>query len=86
MMPGAGGDVNTTLPLVLSILMIFPCGCGGGILFGIPALIFSIQAGGAKKVGDFDTARSKAKVAYILIVVGFAVSMILQGIGAAMRN
>lgn len=85
MMPGAGGDVNTTVPLVLSILMIFPCGCSGGILLGIPALIFAIQAGNAKKAGDYETARGKAKVSYILVGVGFGLSVLFSIIGQLNR-
>mgnify|MGYP001788266645 CR=1 FL=1 len=42
MMPGMGGDVNTTLPLILSILAIFPCGCS----FCIGTIIGIVGAGG----------------------------------------
>ena len=83
MMPGAGGDVNTTVPLVLSILSIFPC-CN--ILFGIPALVFAIQAGNAKKAGDFDTARSKAKVSYIILGIGFVLYVIGNIVSAALNS
>ena len=82
MMPGAGGDVNTTIPLVLSILMIFPC-CN---IFGVVPLIFAIQAGNAKKAGDFETARSKAKVSYILMAVFFGLSVIIGIINAAVNR
>jgi hypothetical protein len=82
MMPGAGGDVNTTTPLVLSILTIFPC-CN--LFFGIPALIFAIQAGNAKKAGDFQTAAAKAKVSYIILGIGIVLS-ILGGIVQAAMN
>ncbi len=83
MMPGAGGDVNTTIPLVLSILFIFPC-CN--LFFGIPALIFAIQAGNAKKAGDFETARSKAKISYIIMGIGFVISIIVGIINAAVNS
>jgi hypothetical protein len=83
MMPGAGGDVNTTIPLVLSILMIFPC-CN--LLFGIPALVFAIQAGNAKKAGDFETARSKSKVSYIIIGIGMVLSVVIGIVQAAMQH
>jgi len=83
MMPGAGGDVNTTIPLVLSILLVFPC-CN--LLFGIPALVFAIQAGNAKKAGDFETARGKAKISYIIMGVGMAISVVVGIIQAAMNN
>ncbi len=83
MMPGAGGDVNTTIPLVLSILLVFPC-CN--LLFGVPALVFAIQAGNAKKAGDFETARSKAKIAYIIMGIGMALSVVAGIVQAAMNN
>ncbi|MFO0605381.1 MAG: CD225/dispanin family protein [Polyangiales bacterium] len=78
MPPGMGGDVNTTLPLVLSILSIFPCGCTclGGIL-GIIGLVFSIQAMNAKTAGDFTTAQSQAKTATILSGVGIGIGALL---------
>jgi hypothetical protein len=83
MMPGAGGDVNTTIPLVLSILLIFPC-CN--FLFGVPALIFAIQAGNAKKAGDFATAASKAKVSYIIMGIGVVLSILAGIVQAAMQH
>jgi len=67
MMPGAGGDINTTLPLILSIVEIVLC-CN--LLFGGIGLVFAIQAGNAKKTGDLETARAKAKTAMIVIIVG----------------
>ena len=77
MMPGMGGDVNTTLPLILSILAIFPCGgtCLSAIL-GIVGLVFAIQAMNAKKVGDFATAQSKAKLSMILGGIGLAIGLL----------
>lgn len=79
MMPGAGGDVNTTLPLILSIVaMLFCCGAGLGFIPGVIGLIFAIQAGNAKKTGDFETARSKAKTALILAIVGMVLGFAAQ--------
>ena len=79
MMPGMGGDVNTTLPLILSILAIFPCGCSLciGTILGIVGLVFTIQAMNAKKVGDFATSQSKAKLATILSGIGIGVGLLL---------
>jgi cytochrome c biogenesis protein CcdA len=71
MMPGPGGDVNTTLPLVLGILSLF-CNC----LFGIPALILAILSMNAKKAGNLEDARSKAKISIILAIVGMVLSVI----------
>ncbi len=73
MMPGAGGDVNTTLPLVLAIIALFPC-CN--LLFGGIGLAFAIQAGNAKKAGDIEGARSKAKIALIVVSIGFGLELI----------
>src|SRR5262245_2958001 len=76
MMPGAGGDVNTTLPMVLSIVSFFVC--GGGI-FSIIGFIFALQAGNAKKVGDMGTARKKAKTSMILTIVGIVLGVLCLG-------
>ena len=73
MMPGPGGDVNTTVPLVLSILSVIPC-CNP--FFGIPALVLAILAMNAKKAGDFEGARSKAKISLILAVVAIVLSLV----------
>ena len=94
MMPGMGGDVNTTLPLILAILAIFPCGCPAciGSILGIVALVFTIQAMNAKKVGDFATAQSKAKLGTILAGSGLGVGILLwiinmvTGVGQQLMN
>ena len=83
MMPGAGGDVNTTLPLVLSIVELVLC-CN--VLFGVISLIFAIQAGNAKKAGDLETARQKAKLSLIICLVGAgleAVGVVINIIASA---
>ncbi len=72
MMPGGGGDVNTTLPLVFGILLIVLCGCLPG---GVPAIIFAVQAGNAKSAGDMATAAKKAKTS--LIISGIAAGVAL---------
>ncbi len=83
MMPGAGGDVNTTLPLVLSIVSLF-C-CGFGTLLGIVGIVLSVQAGNAKKMGDIEGARGKAKTATILAAIGIGLG-ILSSIVSAIIN
>jgi len=88
MMPGAGGDVNTTLPLILSIVQLLFC-CGFGTIFGVVSLVFSIQAGNAKKTGDLETARAKAKSAIIVSCIGFGLSIvggIIYGVMGALNN
>jgi hypothetical protein len=85
MMPGAGGDVNTTLPLVLSIVELVLC-CN--VLFGVLGLVFAIQAGNAKKAGDLETARSKAKLSMIIVLVGAGletIGIILNVVAGAMH-
>jgi hypothetical protein len=85
MMPGAGGDVNTTLPLVLSIVELVVC-CN--VLFGVLGLVFAIQAGNAKKSGDLETARSKAKLSMIIVLVGAgleAVAVVLNVLASSMH-
>ncbi len=77
MMPGAGGDVNTTLPLVLSIVSIF-C-CGFGTILGIVGVVFALQASNAKKTGDLETARAKAKTSLIVAIVSMALGAIIDG-------
>jgi hypothetical protein len=80
MMPGDGGDVNTTLPLILSIVSIFCC-CP----LGVAPIIFAIVAINAKTKGELESARSNAKIASILsyILIGFGFLSIL---GAALRR
>ncbi len=84
MMPGAGGDVNTTLPLIMSIVATIFC-CGLGTILGIIGIVFSIQAGNAKKAGDLETARGKAKTAMILSIVAYVLG-ILGGVLSAIMN
>jgi hypothetical protein len=80
MMPGSGGDVNTTLPLILSIASVLLC---GNYLLGIPAIILAVMAGSSKTAGNLEDARSKAKVSTILCVVGFALNMVI-GLGVGL--
>jgi hypothetical protein len=85
MMPGAGDDVNTTLPLILGILSIFCCWPAA-----IFIIIFAVQAKGLKTQGQIEAARGKAKVATIVggIIVGLGavfwiIYLILMVVGAA---
>jgi hypothetical protein len=70
MMPGAGGDVNTTLPLILNIVGALFCGinCVGFIL-SIVGLVFAVQAGNAKSAGDITTAKDKAKTSMLMFII-----------------
>jgi hypothetical protein len=84
MVPGAGGDVNTVLPLILSILSTLCCGYCIGFGLGIAGIVFSVQAMNAKKAGDMTTAASKAKLALILGGVGLALGLIADILGWAL--
>ena len=79
MMPGAGGDVNTTLPLILNALGFFFCftACISPILF-IVGFVFSIQAGNMKKTGDVEGARAKAKTAMTMAIIGYVLGVVLD--------
>jgi hypothetical protein len=83
MMPGAGGDVNTTLPLILNIVGALFCGgtCVGFIL-AIVGIVFAVQAGNAKNAGDIMTAKAKAKTSMLMAIIT-AVLGVLGGIGYA---
>jgi NhaP-type Na+/H+ or K+/H+ antiporter len=74
MTPGSSGAVNTTLPLVLSIVGFFFCATH---LFGIVAFIFAMIATNSNSVGNFEDARSKAKISIIVSVVGFALNLLV---------
>jgi hypothetical protein len=83
MMPG--GDVNTTLPMVLSIICLACC-C---LPAGIGGLIFAMNANNAKKMGDLATAQSKAKTSLIFSIVGMvggAIIATVYGVIMAMNQ
>ena len=75
MMPGAGGDVNTTLPLILSIAGILCCFLG--FIGGVIGLIFSIQAKTALGQGQVEEARSKAKVALLVSAICLGIQIVI---------
>jgi hypothetical protein len=77
MMPGAGGDVNTTLPLVLNIVGLLLCSgtCVGAVLCVI-GIVFAIQGGNLKSTGDLETARKKAKTSMLMFIVSAALGVL----------
>ncbi len=68
--PG-GAEVNTTLPLILSIVSIFFC-----CIPGIVATVLAAQANSAKSAGDFATAQQKAKTALIIAAVSIGIGVV----------
>ena len=82
--PGMGDDINTTLPLAMSIVAMIFC-CGFSFFLGVGGLVLAIQAGNAKKTGDIETARNKAKTATILAGVALGVGL-LQDLGYFVAN
>lgn len=77
MMPGAGGDVNTTLPLIINIVALLFCSgtCIGGIL-AIVGIVFAVQAGNMLKTGDVEGARGKAKTSMIMGIASAVLGLI----------
>jgi hypothetical protein len=82
--PGAGQDINTTLPLILNIVAMIFC-CGISFFCGVAGLIIAIQAGNALKTGDIETARNKTKTAMTLAIVAFVIG-VLQITGGVVGN
>ena len=72
MMPGQGGDVNTTLPLVMGIVTVFCCWPAA-----IPSIIFAVQAKSLRDQGQMEQARSKAKTA--MLISGIAGGLAIVG-------
>jgi hypothetical protein len=58
MIPGSGSDVDTTLPLALSIAAAVLC-CNP--ILGLPAIVLAVQARNAASVGSIDLARKRAR-------------------------
>jgi hypothetical protein len=75
MTPGSGGDVNTTLPLVLSIASTVLC-CDP--LLGLPAIVLAIQARSAQSEGAIDLARKRARVALVLSIVSMGLGALFE--------
>ena len=60
MMPGAGGDVNTMLPLILNVV----------------GIVFAVQAGNAKNAGDIETAKGKAKTSLLMAIISVVLAVL----------
>jgi hypothetical protein len=79
MTPGSGSDVETRLPLVLSIVSTLLC-CDP--VLGLPALVFAIQARNARNVGAIDLARRRARTALVLSIVSLGVGFSFEVVAA----
>lgn len=86
MMPGAGGDVNTTLPLILNIAAAVLCGAGClTFVFSIIGIVFAVQGGNAKNAGDIVTAQAKAKTSMLMFIITAVLGVIGAIIGIVLR-
>jgi hypothetical protein len=75
MTPGSGSDVDTTLPLILSIASTVLC-CDP--VLGLPAIVLAIQARNARNVGAIDLARKRARAALVLSIVSMGVGLCFE--------
>ena len=86
MMPGAGGDVNTTTPLVLNIVTaLFCAGSCLGSVVAIVGILFAVQAGNAKNAGDLATAKAKAKQSMLMAYIGMGLGFVLYLLYSILR-
>jgi uncharacterized membrane protein len=69
-------DANMALPLILSVASVF-C-CTTSTLAGIVGIVLSIQAKNARDQGDLEGARAKARLALVIVIVGFTVSVLVD--------
>ncbi len=76
-----GGDVNTTLPMVLSILCLACC-C---LPLGIVGLINAMNANKAKQVGDLATAQAKAKAAQLWSIIGIVAGVVVYTVAIVVQ-
>ncbi len=86
MMPGTGGDLNTTLPMVLNIVGFLLCGYG--CLSAIPFIIgfvFTMQANTMRNQGDMAGAMAKRKSAMLMAYIGFGLGFVLSVILGILR-
>ena len=72
---GPGGDVNTTLTMILAIVTLVCCGCGTPL--GIVSLVMVMNANKAKQTGDLATAQAKNKQGLIWAIIGMVVGLIM---------
>ena len=85
-MPGAGGDVNPVIPLIVAIATVLLC---GNWCFGLAAIILAAIAISNKNQGNIEGARQKTKWAWITLIIGAVLGIIggiIYGIMIAMAG
>lgn len=90
MMPGGGGgDVNTTLPMILSVVATLFC-C---LPAGVAGIVFASQASTALNAGDYVTAQAKAKTSMTIAIaslalgaIGYILMIVVNVIGLAANS
>jgi hypothetical protein len=75
MTPGSGREVNTTLPLVLSIASTLLC-CNP--VFGLPAIVMAIRAKNARDMGNLDGAAKQARTSLLLGALGMGLGLLFE--------
>lgn len=75
MMPGAGGDLNMTLPMVLNIVGFFLC-CGLASILFLVGFIFTMQGNTMKSQGDIMGATAKRKSAMTMAFIGYGLGVV----------
>jgi hypothetical protein len=86
LMPGAGGDVNTTLPLILNIVAaVFCSGTCLGTVIAVVGIVFAVQAGNLKNAGDIAGAQAKAKSSTTMAIVSMVLGFVLYILITALR-
>jgi hypothetical protein len=75
MTPGSGPEVDTSLPLLLSIAATLLC-CNP--VLGLPAIVLAIQARNAANMGSADVARRRARAALVLSLVAAGAGLLFE--------
>lgn len=75
-MQGPGGEVNTTMPLILGIVSTLCCGLAA--VCGIVAIVFSMQAKTLAQQGQLDAARAKVGTAKLLGFIGIGLGVVVD--------
>jgi len=86
MMPGMGGDLNNTLPMVLNIVGFLLCGsgCFSAIPF-IVGFVFTLQSNTMKNQGDIAGAMAKRKSALMMAYIGYGIGFVIYLIVGILR-